>query len=281
MISSPRRRDAGTIARRLVLVAFGCLVLTSCDAGTHSVPGLGGVSLSYFPSFETKPMTIQFRPQGSDNNTPVSSANTVVLSRAYVYAVAGYIRPGWVSPPVAISETITKILPDTVYTHGPVKLSISSPGGEAYTLLGRSTDMPTNLDAAAFGGKDRRNIISAELHWAPNGTARNNLRRLRKYYIDGILSSGGRSVAEDGLIHVSATNSPVYYYDPSGDETVTYIHCFNKSNPASFCKYHLALNNNFYVAAEFIDFRFAGGKLFANRRIQAIRNALCPHVLCD
>ena len=104
---------------------------------------------------------------------------------------------------------------------------------------------------------------------------------MRNDSIAGHLKEGATETTEFGLTRVGIADGEMVYYNKDDDRTFMFITCPRKSQASFFCEYEIILNNRYIAKAVFIDFRFAGGREFLDRRIAAVRKALCPYIKCD
>jgi hypothetical protein len=78
----------------------------------------------------------------------------------------------------------------------------------------------------------------------------------------------------DGLKHGPADN----YFGQAGTDEFVRIHCYPEATPNYFCELDMRVGRGVTALVRFADFRFHGGRLFANERARKLREIACRYV---
>jgi hypothetical protein len=81
----------------------------------------------------------------------------------------------------------------------------------------------------------------------------------------------------DGLTYLAGNTRRDIYLGEDGRDEFAKVDCslHAEANPIYFCKTAFRVGGDLVARADFVDFRFHGGRTFLNERVRVLRQALC------
>ena len=159
------------------------------------------------------------------------------------------------------------------------------PDGRPYSIAYRDFDRGS-LPAGSNLEKELRTVrFSAIVSGMYKGDKNRQLYEYRRSPFDenGKLKNYheyiGRKYGLDAYKWGGKRGRIIKYYSVKED-SFSRIECNISNKPRSYCTYYMEIAGQFLIDAHFIDFRFHGGREFANERVRAFKRALCPYLGC-
>jgi len=188
------------------------------------------------------------------NDPDPANGRVLLIPRAAIVALAEY------------DASRVPRLPDKLRT-GDIEIVVTYPDGKPLSIraaeIAAASPSRTRVDWRAL----RQEEYLVHLHPAGAGNqweerTRQDLSRFK--IIDQY----------DGLPHAPADN----YFGNAGVDQFSRIHCYPEANPNYFCTMQMRIGFGIIAIASFPDFRFQGGRSFANERARRLREIVCRYV---
>jgi hypothetical protein len=211
----------------------------------------------YYYSLDNSPIQVTLRP--FNDAEPLHRA-VLNIPRAYIVFANRYL-------PSRIPR-----LPPAIETDD-IRVALTYPNGSALSLHGQelSSTMHTHFAEAIESLRSQRySARIVYLYPDPEWESRIR-RRTANMTIVGVF---------DGLEHVRWLQRDLYF-GRAGDDEFIEVSCNveSESRADAFCETQMRIGTELVAYVSFVDFRFHGGRLFANARARAFRDAMCRFLI--
>jgi|GEM_PF-3216176 len=228
-------------------VCLSLAVIANAPARADVIPGMAsGTSSDYF-SLDSSPVHVDF--------TQAKSRWKVELNIPRKYIVFANIP----------RQNPRTPLPDNIATNH-INIAFSDPDGEAWNevVAKRAADLGIAPEFAAKQLRPQQYIVRLNVVTNPNRRAAHQA---------GIAMHERQRDRYQGLIHYKFISNDIYVGDESDD--FESISCFGQLNPIYFCTYTIEISSDIVASASFLDFRLHGGRAYANKRANFLREVVC------
>jgi hypothetical protein len=211
----------------------------------------------YYYSTDLSPITLTLR---NFNEPDLGRRALLRIPRAYVVFVRHY-------EPKDLNR-----LPDVVDTEA-VKVALTFPDGKPLSVHGLELGTTNGRGMWQALHELRSQQYDADLSYVPPEIPWEERTRT----LFGPLRGADTL---DGLEHFRSRGIDVYFGRQGIDEFI-YIRCspFEQAHPIYFCTTGVRLARDLVARIMFLDFRFHGGRSFANERVRAFREAVCRFIV--
>ena len=222
-------------------------------------PAIYTLPFHYF-SIDSRPIEVTLR----HSNDPDHSHSVILkIPVAYIVYVTGY------------SQQKLPRLPDCLETNY-IELALTYPEGKALSIhayeMGSErhpgSDRRIGFEAAAKSLRAQQyavqlNYVRPDIPWEER------VRQPPKF-----MSEAG---TYDGMTYIAGNTRRDNYLGEEGRDEFVRVSCALKAEarPYYFCETTFRVAGDLVARADFVDFRFNGGREFLNERVRVLRQALC------
>lgn len=208
-------------------------------------------SSPYFFSADATPVEVILR--NPNDHDPLHRALLHVPRAAIVFA--NFYDPAQMSQ-----------VPDRIDTND-LRLAVTYPDGRPLSIAAKELAEARKISFAAAVTSLRAEEYSGEIGYsAPDNPwearVREELSKLK--IVD----------TYDGLLHADGDN----YLGQAPTDAFVHIFCYPEATPTYFCKTKMRISPSVVARVDFSDFRFRGGRSFANERARKFRSIVCSYV---
>lgn len=248
---------------RPLALALGLVCSAGVAAFADNIRGTPYYGPNYYASRSLDPIQVTLRR----NQIGAEETVSLIIPRAYIVFASGYTQREYDELPTAINSRQAK----AAITY---EQPIWSDEGRPYTVVFDELFEANRREKKVAVALIRPRSAFVGMFYSGSsfdGLARSPLAE----------SHGFPAPSIDGLKAIKlGSNSPgVIYFSPDNEDEFVEARCSEKAKKGDFCQYVFLLCRRLLrVNADFLDFRFHGGRTYANEQVRALKRTIRPWI---
>lgn len=249
-----RTRKAGVSVRSFFGGVLTLLAMTAVPASADNLfPNAGELwpnDYLHFFSTDTRPVQVTLR---RDMFTNDGEQVTITLPRAWITFASGY-------DPLKLDR-----LPDSIQSKS---LTIALADGTALSIRSREIAQEQHISLGEAVKRLRAEQYTADIGYVPKRIGIEDQQFNKTTSRNDIIERDGLSYDQKWGQYLGQIGSDLFYF----------IRCEYSARPDTFCYYRVRAGDNIDLRVSFLDFRFQGGRDYANERLSRFMTAFCKQV---